>query len=94
MQTTMKQAYTLDECVDLFTSREQLDESESWYCPRCKKHQRAYKKLDLWQLPRYLIVHLKRFQYTRYTRDKIDTGIEIPVRYVPPKKAHSDPRTF
>jgi ubiquitin C-terminal hydrolase len=50
------------------------------YCPQCKTHQRAFKKLDLWSLPQILIIHLKRFLYSRYTRDKIETEIEIPVR--------------
>ena len=34
---------------------------DSWYCPQCKEHVRATKKLDLWKLPNVLIVHLKRF---------------------------------
>jgi ubiquitin carboxyl-terminal hydrolase 4/11/15 len=68
----------------MFTSREQLDESEAWYCPQCKKHQCAYKKLDVWKLPKILIVHLKRFQYSRYNREKIDTEITIPVRHFSP----------
>ncbi len=35
------------------------------YCPRCKAHVCADKKLDLWNLPEVLVVHLKRFSYTR-----------------------------
>ncbi|KAL1129781.1 hypothetical protein AAG570_012725, partial [Ranatra chinensis] len=45
----------------------------------CKKHQRATKKFDLWKLPRILIIHLKRFSYTRYRRDKIDALVEFPL---------------
>jgi ubiquitin C-terminal hydrolase len=33
----------------------------------------ADKKLDLWSLPEVLVVHLKRFSYTRWNRDKLDT---------------------
>ena len=50
------------------------------YCPRCKEHQQASKKFDLWQLPQYLVIHLKRFQYTRYWRDKIDSLVEYPIQ--------------
>ena len=44
------------------------------------KHQQATKKFDLWSLPEVLVIHLKRFSYNRYWRDKIDTLIEFPVR--------------
>ena len=36
--------------------------------------------MDLWSLPQILIIHLKRFLYSRYTRDKIETEIDIPVQ--------------
>ncbi|XP_014678376.1 PREDICTED: ubiquitin carboxyl-terminal hydrolase 4-like [Priapulus caudatus] len=51
----------------------------SEYCPQCKKHQQATKQFDLWQLPRVLVIHLKRFSYNRYWRDKIDTLVEFPI---------------
>lgn len=53
------------------------------YCPSCQKHQQATKKFDLWTLPKILVVHLKRFSYSRYWRDKLDTVVEFPVRWVP-----------
>nr|BAD29446.1 hypothetical protein [Oryza sativa Japonica Group] len=43
------------------------------YCPCCKKHQQAMKKLDLWRLPEVLVIHLKRFSYTQFTRNKLET---------------------
>ncbi|VDO42247.1 unnamed protein product [Haemonchus placei] len=70
----------LMECIDLFTKQEQLGEEDSWYCPKCKKHERASKKLDLWNLPQILIIHLKRFQYSKWHRDKIDIPVVIPVK--------------
>ncbi|WKY05989.1 hypothetical protein Q1695_006301 [Nippostrongylus brasiliensis] len=70
----------LMECIDLFTKQEQLGEEDSWYCPKCKKHERATKKLDLWNLPQILIIHLKRFQYSKWHRDKIDIPVVIPVK--------------
>jgi ubiquitin C-terminal hydrolase len=32
--------------------------------------------LDLWSLPEVLVVHLKRFSYTRWNRDKLDTQVQ------------------
>jgi ubiquitin carboxyl-terminal hydrolase 4/11/15 len=34
-----------------------------WYCPTCKEHRQATKKLELWRVPEVLVVHLKRFSY-------------------------------
>ena len=47
--------------------RNNWGETEMWYCGKCKEHQRAYKKLDLWSAPEILILHLKRFQYAQNT---------------------------
>jgi len=49
------------------------------YCPVCKRHEQATKKFDIWQLPRVLVIHLKRFSYTRYWRDKLDTSVDFPI---------------
>ncbi|KAF7695684.1 ubiquitin carboxyl-terminal hydrolase 11 [Silurus meridionalis] len=70
----------LQECIGLFTNMETLEDENPWYCPTCKKHQLATKKLDLWSLPEVLIIHLKRFSYTKYSREKLDTIVEFPLR--------------
>ncbi|XP_053360263.1 ubiquitin carboxyl-terminal hydrolase 11 [Clarias gariepinus] len=70
----------LQECIELFTTVETLEEENPWYCPTCKKHQLATKKLDLWSLPEVLIIHLKRFSYTKYSREKLDTIVNFPLR--------------
>lgn len=75
-----QKAILLSECLELYTSNEQLGQDDTWYCPRCKEHKQATKKLDLWRLPKLLIIHLKRFSYTRWYRDKIETFVDFPVR--------------
>ncbi|XP_028265179.1 ubiquitin carboxyl-terminal hydrolase 11-like [Parambassis ranga] len=75
-QTTVQ----LQECIELFTTVETLEEENPWYCPVCKKHQLATKKLDLWSLPEILIIHLKRFSYTKFTREKLDSIVDFPLR--------------
>ncbi|XP_018417101.1 PREDICTED: ubiquitin carboxyl-terminal hydrolase 15 isoform X3 [Nanorana parkeri] len=69
----------LKDCIELFTTKEKLGAEDPWYCPHCKEHQQATKKLDLWSLPPVLVVHLKRFSYSRYMRDKLDTLVDFPV---------------
>ena len=71
---------TLADCIECFCQPEQLDESDTWYCSKCKDHVKGIKKLDLWYLPPVLVVHLKRFSYSRYSRDKLDTDIEFPLQ--------------
>ena len=71
---------SLDDCFNLFTKKEELSESDLWFCPKCKKHQHATKQMDLWSLPPVLIIHLKRFSYSRISRDKIDTLVEFPLK--------------
>uniref|UniRef100_A0A8C6FP46 Ubiquitin carboxyl-terminal hydrolase n=1 Tax=Moschus moschiferus TaxID=68415 RepID=A0A8C6FP46_MOSMO len=79
-QKKKKMAVALRDCIELFTTMETLGEHDPWYCPNCKKHQQATKKFDLWSLPKILVVHLKRFSYNRYWRDKLDTVVEFPIR--------------
>ncbi|XP_076860910.1 ubiquitin carboxyl-terminal hydrolase 15 isoform X3 [Brachyhypopomus gauderio] len=75
-----KAFFKLKDCIELFTTKEKLGAEDPWYCPSCKQHQQATKKLDLWSLPPVLVVHLKRFSYSRYMRDKLDSLVEFPLR--------------
>jgi ubiquitin carboxyl-terminal hydrolase 4/11/15 len=50
------------------------------YCSSCKQHQLATKKLDLWMLPEVLIIHLKRFSFSKISREKLDTLVQFPIR--------------
>lgn len=70
---------TLQDCLEEFTMEEKLGEDDPWYCPRCKKHQQATKRFDLWKLPEILVVHLKRFSNSRLLRDKIDAFVDFPI---------------
>ncbi|RHX98422.1 hypothetical protein DYB36_004062, partial [Aphanomyces astaci] len=70
-------------CIAKFTEKEQLGENDTWYCPKCKAHVRAFKKFDLFSLPNILLLHLKRFRYAQGSysmqRDKINTLVTFPV---------------
>ena len=47
-----------------------------WNCPQCKKPRDAAKIIEIWSLPRLLIIHLKRFKYNVW-RDKITTTVNF-----------------
>lgn len=74
-----KDVISLAECFNLYTKVEELSEQDYWYCSKCKTHKPSTKKFDLWKLPQVLVVHLKRFSYSRLYRDKIDTLVEFPL---------------
>ncbi|KAH6929254.1 hypothetical protein HPB50_025374 [Hyalomma asiaticum] len=78
-QRAMKRQLQLRECLELFTTTEKLGAEDPWFCPTCRSHKQATKKFDLWSLPRVLIIHLKRFSYNRFWRDKIDTHVDFPI---------------
>lgn len=74
-------AIKVKDCIEKYCQMEQLEESEMWYCDRCKKHVRAWKQFHLYRTPPILIVHLKRFHYSAmsHRRDKIDAFIDFPL---------------
>ena len=76
----------LSACLASFTSVEELDEDNAWYCNHCKKHVCAKKRIALWSTPDILIMHLKRFQFNnckkvegRILRSKDETQVVFPV---------------
>ena len=73
--------YSVVDCISKYCQVEQLEDTEMWYCNRCKEHVRAWKQFHLYRTPPILIVHLKRFHYSALThrRDKIDTFIDFPL---------------
>lgn len=81
------QDVTLEQCLQLFIEPEVLGPDDKWYCPQCKEHIQAEKKMSVWRLPPILIIHLKRFKYNHYSslnymsnyREKIDTTIKFPI---------------
>lgn len=71
---------SLEDCLDEFSKEEPLDADNTWYCPKCKEHQRANKTFELWRSGDILVFHLKRFSNSRSLSDKIDAEINFPVR--------------
>ncbi|OQR99918.1 ubiquitin-specific protease, partial [Thraustotheca clavata] len=71
---------TLDDCFKKFTSPEELDEDNLWYCSQCKEHRQATKTMELYKLPDILILSLKRFEYrNEVVREKLDMMVDFPL---------------
>lgn len=69
------------DCIEKYCTREQLEESEQWYCSQCKDRVCAWKQIEIFRCPPHLIVHLKRFQFSAssHRRQKISTFIDFPL---------------
>ncbi|KAK5667937.1 hypothetical protein QVD99_004986 [Batrachochytrium dendrobatidis] len=66
------------DCIKQHLKEEEVDE---WYCGNCKKHTNGLKKLDLWKLPKILIVHLKRFVFNPHLESwaKLESRVDYPL---------------
>ena len=87
---------TLEKCLKKFTKEEQLEEKNEWYCPKCKKHVLAKKKIELYYVPKILIICFKRFVKDSYSWEKNEDEVEFPINnldlknfVIGPDKEHS-----
>ncbi|KAF7818874.1 ubiquitin carboxyl-terminal hydrolase 8-like [Senna tora] len=74
-----QESVSIYKCLEAFLKEEPLGPEDMWYCPGCKNPQQATKKLDLWRLPEILVVHLKRFSFSRYFKNKLETFVDFPI---------------
>nr|POE89444.1 ubiquitin carboxyl-terminal hydrolase 8 [Quercus suber] len=75
----LQESVSLYKCLEAFLQEEPLGPEDMWYCPGCKKHCQAIKKLDLWRLPEILVIHLKKFSYSRFSKNKLETYVDFPI---------------
>lgn len=69
---------TLADILRNFTQEEILDNREKPRCSRCKIEQRMAKSYSFQKLPKYLVLHLKRFQTTNSYK-KLSTLVDFPL---------------
>eukprot|EP00949_MAST-11_sp_MAST-11-sp1_P000197 g197.t1 len=73
-------ALSLEECLQHYSTEEVLDRDNLWFCPNCKDHVAAAKKIDIYRLPSILVILLKRFKFRNMIySEKIDTFVDFPV---------------
>jgi len=56
---SLNKPISLDQCMNWFTQEEDL--GDELYCSVCQKPEKTKKKMEIWQPPPILIIHLKRF---------------------------------
>ena len=86
----------LEECFNFFCKEEKLKFGNEWYCNKCKEHLLAKKKIDLFYLPKILIINFKRFIKESQNWEKNDEDIDFPINnfnmkdlIIGPDKEHS-----
>ena len=86
----------LVECIKYFCEEEQLKIGNEWYCNKCKENLLAKKKIDLYYLPKILIINFKRFIKESQRWEKNDENIDFPITnfnmkelIIGPDKEHS-----
>ena len=86
---TVKKTVNLEEILQNFNQIEKLSKDNEWYCPKCKNHQLADKKMEIYSISEIVILHLKRF---RNSSHKIETLVNFPIenldltKFLPSKK--------
>jgi ubiquitin carboxyl-terminal hydrolase 4/11/15 len=83
---TKQSSINIYDCINLFRSEERLEKENAWYCSRCKSHQEAFKRLEIYKPPNFLIVQFKRFKIRSNSavmgmiaNKKNDVVIEYPI---------------
>lgn len=51
----------INDCFNEYFKSETLDKDNLWFCSKCNHNVSAIKKLNLWSMPKILVVQLKRF---------------------------------
>jgi ubiquitin C-terminal hydrolase len=84
---------SLDSCFNAFSREEVLSGNDQWYCNKCKEQRDINKKLELYRLPKILIIQLKRFQsqksnskssnfmslaYAQVLQEKVGDHVDFP----------------
>ena len=83
-------------CIQDFCKEEQLKRENTWFCKKCKTNVLPKKKIDIYYLPKILIISFKRFTKQSVNLEKNDEFIDFPINnfnmkdlIIGPDKDHS-----
>ncbi|XP_053658360.1 ubiquitin carboxyl-terminal hydrolase Usp2-like isoform X2 [Anopheles marshallii] len=68
----------LENCLEMFIKEEILDGIDQPTCSNCETRRKCTKSLTIERFPRYLVIHLKRFSETRFS--KLTNTVEFPTK--------------
>ena len=67
-------------CLNRLTITEMLSDENKWKCVNCKKEVNVLKKVMLYNLPKILIVAIKRFKQSDSFGEKIAKLVDFPIK--------------
>jgi len=67
----------IDDIIENFSNVEELNGENQYYCDKCKKLTNALKSDKIIKTPKYLHIHLKRFEHSNRRSVKIDDKIHV-----------------
>lgn len=70
---------TLKQCLKEFTSEEKFDPDWGYKWEKCKKGSKITKRMSIYRFPPLLVIHLKRFHFSSWRRDKLNTSVKFPI---------------
>ena len=68
----------LKRMMEHFLKEENLD--DLFHCEKCKTKKKFKKGFVIWRLPQVLVIHLKRFHFGKYKKEKITQSVKFPVK--------------
>jgi ubiquitin C-terminal hydrolase len=72
--------FTIYDCMDKFVSNEQLDNDNQYTCELCGLKNKGHIKSELWQLPKILVIHIKRFINMGLSIQKLTNNVIYPFK--------------
>jgi len=87
---------TLQDCFDLLMKEEELADDNSWKCSSCNNKHANVKKLNFFNIPDVLVVHLLRFEVGTKLDNVVDfpiTGLDMTSRIQKEIKSHEPSST-
>ena len=80
----LKTQHNLTTCFERNSKEEILSGNDQWYCNICREHRDISKKLEIYSLPKIMIIQLKRFSQRRGGRyvitQKNETFVQYPMK--------------
>ena len=73
---------TIEDCFSKMVEEEQMEECNKYLCDFCGVKNRSYTKTQIWNPPKILVIHLKRFSINDYgiPTGKITKKINYPIK--------------
>jgi ubiquitin carboxyl-terminal hydrolase 4/11/15 len=75
----MDDNFGLNHCIAFTMNPETLDSENEWFCSGCKENVQAQKTLQIYMLPKVLVVHFVRFRTRGVFSSKNTDFIEFPL---------------